>query len=388
MSKDVKISVIVPVYNTEAYLSKCLESLMAQKLRDIEIICVNDGSTDNSVDIIKKYILKDSRIRLIEKENGGLVSARKCGVKYADSEFVGFVDADDWVETDMYENLFEMAIRHNADMVSSGYIMEGQYISKEYDTLPEGLYENEDRQFFLENCIFQLPAKDLGIRGSLCCKLFKREILKEALNMIPDTISYSEDKVSVVTFALMAKRFYIIQNAWYHYIIHNSSMTQKADFSYLTKINEVYNYLVSLYDHPDFSINMRKQVELYITQLLIKGINTRMGFSINNLMWIDRNWIYDIPKNSLILVFGKGALCETYVRQIKNSGILKLIGCICDLKDSNKYMFDYILIAYKYKPKAEEIKKELILEGIKEEKILWFKQNEIFWKYAEDAGVC
>ena len=92
-----KVSVIVPVYNTEKYLEKCLDSILAQTLQDIEIICVNDGSKDCSREILEKYHDRDARIRIIDKENGGLVSARKAGVAEAFGEYIGFVDSDDWI---------------------------------------------------------------------------------------------------------------------------------------------------------------------------------------------------------------------------------------------------------------------------------------------------
>ena len=107
--KAVPVSVIVPVYNTERYLAKCLDSIIAQTMRDIEIICVDDGSTDSSLEILTAYAGKDARIRVIHKENGGLVSARKAGIKAARGTYIGYVDSDDWIEPRMYERLYECA---------------------------------------------------------------------------------------------------------------------------------------------------------------------------------------------------------------------------------------------------------------------------------------
>ena len=104
---NIKVSVIVPVYNCEKYLKKCLDSLVNQTLKDIEIICVNDGSTDNSGRILEEYT--DSRIKIITKENGGLSSARNAGIAVAKGEYLGFVDSDDWVDLDFYEKLYNTA---------------------------------------------------------------------------------------------------------------------------------------------------------------------------------------------------------------------------------------------------------------------------------------
>ena len=102
-----KVSVIIPVYNVEKYLRQCLDSVVNQTLKDIEIICIDDGSTDNSLNILKEYAQKDNRIKIISKKNGGLSSARNAGLKFATGEFVGFVDSDDYIERETYENAVE-----------------------------------------------------------------------------------------------------------------------------------------------------------------------------------------------------------------------------------------------------------------------------------------
>lgn len=112
-----KVSVIVPVYNTEKYLSKCLDSLVYQTLKDIEIIIVNDGSPDNSQKIIDDYVKKYKNIKAFEKKNGGLSDARNYGIKKASGEYIAFLDSDDYVTVDMYEKMYKKAISQHFDMV-------------------------------------------------------------------------------------------------------------------------------------------------------------------------------------------------------------------------------------------------------------------------------
>lgn len=382
-----KVSVIVPIYNGEKTIKKCVDSIIAQTLDDIEIILVDDGSKDFSGKNCDEYANLDKRIKVVHKENGGLVSARKAGLKKATGLYVGYVDCDDWIDPVMYERLYDIAVKDEADMVCSGYILEGNYISNEYDSLAEGCYR-EEKKYLLDHLIFHMVKHDLGLRGSLCCKLFRRESFTIAQNRIPDEISYSEDKLCTLTYALDSKCVSVTKNAWYHYVMNASSMTKEPNPNYLNQINRVYQYLISLYSHPDFTDEMRRQSELYITQLLIKGINSRMGFSVPNLMWIDREWMNNVPDHSSILLYGKGALCETYARQIENSDRLRLIGCINEAAEAAKYEYDQLIITYKYESKAKEIREALIKNGIPDEKIRWFPQEEIFWKYAEDAGLC
>lgn len=119
---EYKISVIVPVYNVEKYLDRCLKSIVTQSLKDIEIIIVNDCSPDNSLKIIKKYMEIDRRIILIDKiKNEGLTSARNSGLEIAQGEYILHIDSDDWIEQDYLKDMYELAIKYDADMVISDY---------------------------------------------------------------------------------------------------------------------------------------------------------------------------------------------------------------------------------------------------------------------------
>ena len=117
----VKVSVIVPVYNVEIYLADCLDSVLQQTLKDIEIICINDGSTDKSPEILAEYAKKDPRITIISQENKGLSSARNRGLEVATGEYVAFLDSDDWVDPDYYEKLYNTAVKYDAQIACSGY---------------------------------------------------------------------------------------------------------------------------------------------------------------------------------------------------------------------------------------------------------------------------
>lgn len=117
-----KVSIIVPIYNVEQYLAKCIESLLVQSLKDIEIILVDDGAIDKSPDICNEYALKDNRIRVIHKQNGGLSDARNVGIEVAQGEYIAFLDSDDWIEPRCYEFLYNHAIKQDADIAQCDYI--------------------------------------------------------------------------------------------------------------------------------------------------------------------------------------------------------------------------------------------------------------------------
>lgn len=396
----VLVSVIVPVYNTEKYLACCLDSVLAQTLKEIEIICVDDGSTDSSLDILREYAAKDKRIRLLHKENGGLVSARKAGVQAASGQYIGYVDSDDWIEPKMYEKLYGYAVRDQADLVSSGYFFEGNYITTHYDGVPEGLYDAEQMAGLREHAIYNIKTRDVGIRGSLCCKLFLAEKFKEVQLSIPEEITMSEDKLCILTYLLCCDRVSVRKEAFYHYMIHQESMVHTSDSGYLLKVNAVYQYFMKLYSHPFFTKNMRMQAELYITELLYKGINSRIGFENQNLLWIDPYWLEKIPHGARVVLYGGGDLGSAYQRQLEGRADLWLVGWIDfawkrftgssqDIAAPDSILqteYDVLVITIKNPSKACEVKEQLMKIGVPQDKICWFEQKEIYWKCAEANG--
>ncbi len=395
------LTVVIPVYNTEKYLPKCLDSIIRQTLKDIEIICIDDGSADESPQILDSYAEKDTRIKVIHKKNEGLVAARKEGVQAAQGEYTGYVDSDDWIDPEMYERLYQRAEDCRADLVTSGYWLEGNYTSKLLDAVPEGFYGEKEMQFFREHAIYHMQKKETGIRGSLCCKLFRTETLKKSLMRIPDCISYSEDKLTLLTHLLECQSAYAEQNAYYHYCIHPESMVHKADFDYLLHIHEVYRYLRSLYGHENFTETMRTQAELYVAELLLLGINQRMGYQNRNLLWVDPYWLDQIPDGSRVVLYGGGEMGRKYKKQLEVRGTAAYAACVD--YEWEKYGdrepavvppdavlpddYDLLVITIKNPHKAMEVKARLLEAQIPEEKILWFEQKDIFWKFAEAEGL-
>ena len=138
------ISIIVPIYNIAEYLPQCIESLLHQSFSDLEIILVDDGSTDGSFAICEHYRSQDRRIVVIHKKNGGLVSARKVGIKVARGQYIAYVDGDDWIEPDMYEQMYQKLIQENVDVVMCGrYEDTGRTRKAVFHGIDEGRYEKK-----------------------------------------------------------------------------------------------------------------------------------------------------------------------------------------------------------------------------------------------------
>ena len=396
-----KVSVIIPVYNTENYLRQCLDSVIGQTFDDMEIICVNDGSTDSRPQILEEYAARDNRIRVIHKQNGGLVSARKTGIKMASGQYIGYVDSDDWIEPEMYETLYLSASSSKADLVSCGHFLEGAYTTIHMDTVEEGFYSGERMGFLRDHTIYRLDKKEAGIRASLCYKLFTRELITKGQHAVPNDLTMAEDKMCLLTCILECSSVLILKRAFYHYRINAQSMVHASDTDYLLRVNAVYQYLLKLYQHPRFTENMRIQSELYVTDLLLKGINTMLGFRERNLLWFDPYWLDTIPSGSKVVLYGAGEAGRKCQKQLLSRTDLHFVGCvdfgyqhILDeilnvespdaLKEEN---YDYIVITIKNSDKAVQIRTQLEDIGIASNKILWFEQKELFWRYAEAEGL-
>lgn len=396
-----KASVIIPIYNTAEYLPRCLESVMNQTLREIEIICVDDGSTDNTLQILDEYASKDERIKIIHKKNGGPTSARKAGVSDARGIYVGFVDSDDWIENDMYERLFQIAEEYTADMVTCGCCLEGNYTTIHQDTVAQGLYEGKRLTELRDKTIYDLEKHLSGLKPSLCNKLFKKEVIQSAQCKIPDEITMGDDKMCLLTVMLGCNSVYVYHKAFYHYRIRANSIVHTGSEEYLLKVYAVYKYLKGLYSNELFTKNMRKQSEIYIIELLHKGINILLGFENKNLLWVDPYWLDKIPQNAKIVLYGAGELGEKYKKQLQSRKDIQYITCIdfayeklssstfsVEAPDTVRNSdYDYVVITIKNAGKAKTVRKELEDIGIPGERILWFEQAEFFWKFAQAEGL-
>lgn len=202
------ISVIVPVYNVEAYLHRCLDSIICQTYQNLEIILVDDGSPDNSGAICDEYAKKDKRIQVIHKQNGGVSSARNAGLEAASGEYIGWVDSDDWIEHDMFEYLKDLAVTSQADVAQCGrYWENGDFVAEQYRSAC-GLQ-------VIDLLADVTPSMWKGIANEVWCKLFRADIIEHI--RFRNDLSVGEDIDFVLRVLRRAKRFAIGAEAKYHY---------------------------------------------------------------------------------------------------------------------------------------------------------------------------
>lgn len=211
----VKVSIIVPVYNVEDYLAKCLDSCLGQDFEDIEVVCVNDGSTDRSVEILDAYAKFDSRIRIINKENGGLSSARNAGIREACGKYIMFVDSDDWIASNAVGILYQNAENNNSDMVIFDYIHGNIKLKKQmHITISSFGSTYVNKSFNIE----QMPASSYKeIAVAAWCKFYRSSFIKDKFSFYEDMIF--EDVPFWAEVFSCAKTITYIPEPFYYYSV-------------------------------------------------------------------------------------------------------------------------------------------------------------------------
>ena len=213
MIKAPKFSIIIPVYNVENYLSECLDSIVAQTILDLEIICVNDGTTDQSRKILAEYQRQDDRIRIIDKENGGLSSARNTGLKAATGDYVMFVDSDDFLEPRACERIYYEILEHRPDT-----IVFGTHIFPYYPWPTEWLIRNlTTRTTAYYNAGVQALLNENGATPFVWRDCFRREFLTTNELVFDETVRFGEDLIFQFEVFPNAKTIIFISDKLYHY---------------------------------------------------------------------------------------------------------------------------------------------------------------------------
>lgn len=225
-----KVSIIVPMYNSEKFLDRCVQSLINQTLKDIEIILVNDASPDNSLDLARNYEKQDSRIVVVDLPHN-IVSSRNAGIKIANGEYLGFVDADDWVELNMYSKLYQKAQNSEIDVVIGG--IKDCYESG--NIIPENLFSNcKEDALSVKQCVAQNG-------GRLFTNIWKRSLITEDLLFMEHNL-YCDSIVNA--WYLKANSFAIVRENLYNYYINDSSIThQKNSYVMFDRLTAAQDFL-------------------------------------------------------------------------------------------------------------------------------------------------
>lgn len=379
------LSVIVPVYNVEEYLDKCVASIVAQTYRMLEIILIDDGSDDNSGKLCDEWKKRDSRIVVVHKKNEGLVKARKTGVQLAKGSYIGYVDADDWIEPNMYEVLMQVIQRQGCDIVASGRIEEYPTESRVCpNQLEEGLYLGEKKQRLYSSMLCTEGGRLFSLYPTVWDKVFKRDALYEWQMKVPDELRVGEDVACVYPALLHAKGICIVNDCFYHYNrCRANSMLRTKDSAYFYRTQLIFEYLSGVFQKFDGSLKLQKQLENYVRDLVLYGVTNEFGIRLGNPVQHGTKYLFPyemIPQGARVVLYGGGNVGRELARQIRWNRYCEIVAWVDEKAeelelDSIECLmeldYDYIIIGTTKLLAVEEIRKKIQELGVEERKVIW-----------------
>ncbi len=379
-----KISVIVPIYNVETYVGKCIESIINQGYQNIEIILVDDGSTDNSGKICDEYAEKDARIIVIHKNNGGVVSARKKAGEIATGEYIASVDGDDWIEDTYIENFVKEIRNTNKPVIwSVSYY-------KEFDLYAELCMpamlkkDNYNLADFQKNAL-QLVSGYYGFQNdieySICWQCIRKDLYNHIQMQVDERIHRGEDVLFSLILLNTTDEIGFIRNDGYHYVQRKTSVTydkeaySKSDYRRLEK---------SFLQFSKIIFKEKKSMNRIINGFLV---STYMLYFFGELQNDEMNYLYPFNRvipNSKIAVYGAGNIGQNVVSYLKDSEEYELVAWV-DSKTIDKRIgkwevhcvnyiedieFDYIILATSKTVYIEQMRDNLNKIHIQRDKVI------------------
>lgn len=289
-------SIIIPVYNVEKYLNKCVDSVLNQTFTDFEVILVDDGSPDNCPAICDSYAEKDNRIKVIHKQNGGLINARKSGLEAASGGYIGFVDSDDWIEPEMYELFAQMIEKYSPDMVLSDFYFDnGKELINSNQLFEQEFYDKSAlKEKLYPKMLFSGIYFKFGVNPCCWSKVYKKELIEKNLPLVDGRIKMGEDAAFTYPCLIDAQSVATIKKPCYHYILNPDSMTKAYDKNLKNIIFLPYNRLKEKF--CESGINMEKQTDyylLYLANFLIRNETQAESISDGINVLISNNDLYN-----------------------------------------------------------------------------------------------
>lgn len=278
------ISIIIPVYNVEKYLSKCLDSVINQTYKNLEIICINDSSQDDSLKILERYAEIDSRIKVIVKENEGVSEARNRGLDVSNGEYIMFVDADDWIYLNMCELMYSEMQKNKADVVMCDYMKEFSDKTKQNHTYDSDLYFSKDEVYHkLYRRMIGLYEDELSQpekADNLCtiwAKLYKRNIIEENNIRFYDIRkigTYEDGLFNLDVFKCSSSAFYVAKGLYHYRKDNGNSITTIQNKNIQAQHEKIHDYMLDYIDKyqlsDEFSAALKNRIAL---ELLGYGLN-------------------------------------------------------------------------------------------------------------------
>ncbi len=374
------------MYNSREYLKRCADSLKRQGNLDYELVFVDDGSTDGSLELAEELLGKDENVQIIHKSHSGIAETRYIGVKATNSEYVTFIDSDDWIEDDAYDKLIQIVDEYKLDMIAWSYVMEGDINPREIKHLyDDGLYAKDKIiNVIVPNMMHDARINDRRFDPSLCCKIMRRDIYFEIANDDMGGVSLGEDAMISYPAIFICEKLFITNTSYYHYMIHDNSCVRSNVNQKYEELEKFNIKIRKIFENLGVSHMMSEQVDNYMRVFLEYLFSKQYGFHITPIRY---HFPYELLERGMaIAVYGAGDVGESYVSDVIRSGIVS-ISVWVDKKYKEKRTccgiapmpvdslsetkFDKIVIAIMNKNVADEIKRELTKS---------FPENQIIWE--------
>ncbi len=345
------LSVMIPVYNASSYLKECLDSVINQSYTNLQIICVNDGSTDDSGNILEEYKNKDHRVVVLNKKNSGIVGARKEAIRHAIGQYAVCIDADDWIEKDLLEDLMHLALKNGADVVTSGCIREyGKGTSVDADIMPVGTYKGEALHHRFHS---QMMGKGVcfqqNVKTTIWGKIYKTELLRKYQMQVDDCINVGEDSAVVYPCLLNAKCVVVSGYNKYHYRVlpKSAAVTRhKDEEESLTALEMILKKEFMRFDN---------QIENMEYQSYAISLFNRLVICPESIVGIREGVLYPfvgVKETDRVIIYGAGRFGKRLYEHMIEIGMD--VAAIVDRNDGNgvvsvdsinNYSYDKIIVA-------------------------------------------
>ena len=389
------ISVIVPIFNISEYLEKCIESIINQSYSDLEIILVNDGSTDNSGSICDDYASRDERIKVIYKENGGLVTARKTGLEAATGEYIAFVDGDDWIDTNMYMEMLELCKEANVDFVEAGYTYNRGGVDVKFSCKDEIVcLDDEERERLIKE--WMCSAENATVRSTIWSKLYRAEIIKCAYAKVDNVRALGEDYINYLHLIKCSEKIAVTSKVYYHYSFRENSLSHDTSIGRLRNNCALFCKCCELLQELYPAIDDNK-VNAWFAQHTIQGF---YALNFNKDVPTPNYKIKDIDnlRGKKIVIYGAGNVGKDVYIQLCKYGDIEIVDWLD--KNSDRYNYPYytvhnasllpeleydiILIAVLRERVAQSIKKDILAYGCSEDKVIWKEISNVIDEFTPE----
>ena len=291
--KDILVSIIVPIFNMEKYLVDCVNSLLNQTYKNIEILLINDGSTDNSPTICDEIVDKDKRIRVFHKENGGTATARNLGIEQANGEYLTFIDPDDYLSDNTIEVCVNKIIENNLDVVRFNYVKEfTDYSEKKKNTLlSESVIVGEDCKTICRKLVGLIgeelrSPESQNFLASVCFSLYKKSVITEndiKFTPMQEIASFSDGLFNIEVYAKMSS-FLFIDEAFYHYRKdNNESCTSKYRANFMPRQLVLFDKIENIikdFESEDFLIALNNRIALSSREMCYVALQNKTKFKV------------------------------------------------------------------------------------------------------------